>query len=117
MDFIHHTINGHTIAELNDSNATLGTTQEFLQMIMDASAEAVIVHKKNIDERFFDLRSGLAGEMLQKVVNYKLRLAIVGDFSVYDSKSLQAFVYESNKANTIVFVSTVEDALKRMANP
>lgn len=115
MKFIQHNIKGQSIAELSANNVTLSTTQQFLQMIMDSCAEAVIVHKVNIDESFFDLRSGLAGEMLQKVVNYRLRLAIVGDFSMYESKSLKAFIYESNKSSTIVFVSTAEEALKRLS--
>jgi hypothetical protein len=115
MKFIQHTISGQSIAELSANNVTLSTTQQFLQMIMDSCAERVIVHKENIDETFFDLRSGLAGEMLQKVVNYRLRLAIVGDFSIYEGKSLKAFIYESNMANTILFVGTVEEALKRLS--
>lgn len=93
----------------------LNTPQEFLQMLMDSAAEGIIVHQKNIDERFFDLRSGLAGEMLQKVVNYRLRLAIIGDFSIYESTSLKAFISESNSSNTIAFVNTIEDALIRLS--
>jgi hypothetical protein len=115
MKYIHHNINGQTIAELNAKGVTLNTTQQFLQMIMDSGAEGIIVHQENIDESFFDLRSGLAGEMLQKVVNYRLRLAIVGDFSIYESKSLKAFILESNRSNTIVFVNTVGEALKRLS--
>jgi len=49
--------------------------------------------------------------MLQKVVNYRLRLAIVGDFSKVESKSLKAFIAESNRSNTIVFVGSVDAAL------
>jgi hypothetical protein len=115
MKYIHHHINGQSIAELNAKGVLLSTAQQFLQMIMDSSAEGVIVHQENIDERFFDLRSGLAGEMLQKVVNYRLRLAIVGDFSIYESNSLKAFIFEGNKSNTIVFVNTIEDALIRLS--
>ena len=115
MEFVNHTANGQSIAELQADNITLSTTQQFLQMIMDSLAERVIVHQENIDESFFNLRSGLAGDMLQKVVNYRLRLAIVGDFSIYEGKSLKAFIYESNKSNTIMFVSTVEEALKRLS--
>ena len=81
---------------------------------MDSCAEGIIVHQESIDPGFFDLKSGLAGEMLQKVVNYRLRLAIVGDFSVYESKSLKAFILESNRANKIVFVNTVKEALNRL---
>ena len=115
MTYTHHEINGHTIAELGAEGVTLSTTQQFLQMIMDSSAERIIVHQKNIDESFFDLHSGLAGEMLQKVANYRLRLAIVGDFSIYESNSLKAFIIESNRSNTVVFVNTVEEALKRFS--
>lgn len=115
MKFINHNVNDRVIAELTADNVTLSTTQQFLQMIMDSLAEGVIVHQENIDESFFNLRSGLAGDMLQKVVNYRLRLAIVGDFSIYESKSLKAFIYESNRSNTIVFVSTVGEALQRLS--
>jgi hypothetical protein len=115
MKYTHHYINGQFIAEFNENSVTLSTAQQFLQMIMDSAAEGIIIHQRNIDERFFDLRSGLAGEMLQKVVNYRLRLAIVGDFSIYESKSLKAFIFESNKSNTIVFVNKTEEALKRLS--
>ncbi len=115
MKYIHHHINGQSIAEFSPQGVVLSSTQQFLQMIMDACAEGIIVHQKNIDEKFFDLRSGLAGEMLQKVVNYRLRLAIVGDFSTYESKSLKAFITESNRSNTIVFVNTIEEALNRLS--
>ena len=115
MTYIHHHINGQSIAEFSPQGVVLSTTQQFLQMIMDSCAEGIIIHQENIHERFFDLRSGLAGEMLQKVVNYRLRLAIVGDFSIYESKSLKAFIFESNRSNTIVFVNTIEEAFTRLS--
>src|SRR5688500_1685569 len=115
MTYVHHHINGQSIAELSAKGVVLSTAQQFLQMIMDSSAEAIIVYQENIDERFFDLRSGLAGEMLQKVVNYRLRLVIVGDFSIYESKSLKAFIAESNRSSTIAFVNTIEEALSRLS--
>ena len=115
MDYYHHYINGQTIAEFKAAGVVLSTAQEFLQMMMDAGVDGIIVHQENIDPEFFDLQSGLAGEMLQKVANYRLRLAIVGDFSIYDSKSLKAFSLESNRANRIVFVGTVEEGMKKLA--
>ena len=115
MKYIQHHVNGQSIAELGAEGVMLSTAQQFLQMIMDSSAEGIIVHQESIDQKFFDLRSGLAGEMLQKVVNYRLRLAIVGDFSIYENKSLKAFILESNRSNAIVFVKTIEDALIRLS--
>ena len=115
MNFIQHNINGVSLAVLASDGLILRTPQQFLQMMMDSGAEGVILPKEQVDERFFDLQSGLAGEMLQKVVNYRLRLGIVGDFSGYTSKSVRSFIYESNRSNAIVFVSTVDEALRRLS--
>jgi hypothetical protein len=116
MRYIYHDTVGRSIAEYVAPDVVFSSSQQFLEMIMGSDAEGIIVHQENIDERFFDLQSGLAGEMLQKVVNYRLRLAIVGDFSIYESKSLKAFIAESNRSNTIVFVNTIEDALVKLSN-
>lgn len=62
MKYIQNHINGHSIAELSANGVVLSTAQQFLQMMMDSSAEGIIVHQENIDEQFFDLRSGLAGD-------------------------------------------------------
>lgn len=61
---------------------------------------------------FFDLKNGMAGELLQKYSNYRMQFAIVGDFSKYTSKSIQDFIYESNKVGHISFVSSLTEALK-----
>ena len=39
--------------------------------------DGLILTESDLTPEFFDLRSGLAGELFQKFVNYKLRLAIV----------------------------------------
>ncbi len=75
-------------------------------------ADSIILHEKNIFADFFDLKTKMAGEILQKFSNYRMRLAIVGDFSKYTSKSLKDFIYESNKGKLINFVSSTEEALE-----
>ena len=112
---ILHNINGQVIAELHANGTIIRDAQQFLEIMMNLPADRIVIHKACIDESFFDLRSGLAGEVLQKVVNYSRQLGIVGDFSAYESKSLRDFIYESNKSNTVVFVSTLDDALKRLS--
>lgn len=51
--------------------------------------------------------------MLQKFTQYGFEIAIVGDFGIYESKSLNDFIFESNKAGKIIFVATKDDALSR----
>jgi hypothetical protein len=54
----------------------------------------------------------MAGEILQKFSTYRVQLTIVGDFSMYNSKSLKDFIFESNKGNQINFISSTTEALK-----
>ena len=89
-----------------------------LDLLMSAKFEAgtknIILDKTYITEDFFVLSSGLAGEILQKYVNYGGKLAIYGDFSRYTSKPLKDFIYESNKGKDVFFVATRDDAIGRM---
>lgn len=56
----------------------------------------------------------IAGNILDKFINYRKKLAIVGDFSNYNSTALKAFIYESNNGNSIYFVPSIEDAVNKL---
>lgn len=77
--------------------------------------EKLIIYKDNITPDFFDLKTKLAGEILQKFSNYRVRLAIWGDFSNVESKSLQDFIRESNKGRLINFLSSKDEAISRLS--
>jgi len=66
-----------------------------------------------LDPSFFELRSGLAGEVLQKAANYCLKFAVVGDISaqVAASDALRDFVVECNRGRSIFFVPDLEALL------
>jgi len=77
----------------------------------ETGCSAMVLRKEQLAEDFFRLSSGIAGEVLQKFVNYQMRLAIVGDFSHYTSKPLRDFIYESNQGTQVGFWPTEEAAL------
>ena len=81
----------------------------------DDDSNRIIINKEAIAEDFFKLSTGLAGEILQKVVNYRKKLAIVGDFSQYKSKPLHDFIYECNNGRDIFFVNTEQAAIDRLS--
>ena len=112
---IVHQSNGKDIVALRESGVVIRNAQEFLDIIMNLPSDRVIIYKENIQEEFFDLRSGLAGEILQKAVNHSRQLGIVGDLSKYPSRSLKAFVYESNKSDNVIFTDTLDEALQRLS--
>jgi hypothetical protein len=98
---------------LNAEGPILSRTQDLLDLIQEAfsqKASVLVVPVPRMDPAFFQLRSGLAGEFVQKVVNYQLKLVIVGDIStqVAASDALRDFVREANRGQTIFFVSHLE---------
>ena len=80
----------------------------------DIGTKNIAISKKLVAEDFFILSSGLAGEILQKYINYGGRIAIYGDYSHYTSKPLHDFIYESNKGRDVFFVGTIEEAIDRL---
>ena len=80
----------------------------------DAGTKNIVISKELIVEDFFILSTGLAGEILQKYINYGGRIAIYGDYSHYTSKPLHDFIYESNKGKDVFFVGTKEEAIDRL---
>lgn len=112
------TFNNKTVAIVTSESEVITDVQSALDLIMAVKYESgtnlIALDKKSISENFFILSSGVAGEILQKFVNYKTKLAIFGDFSVYTSKPLRDFIYESTKGNDIFFVSTQEEALEHL---
>lgn len=55
---------------------------------------------------FLDLSSGVAGEVLQKAVNYRLKVAVVGDVAdrAAASAALADFIRESNRGEHVWFL-------------
>lgn len=109
-----------TVAVVTGEEKVITDAQSALDLIMTARYETgtnlIAVDKEAIIEDFFVLSRGLAGEVLQKFINYQAKIAIFGDFSQYTSKPLKDFIYESNKGRDIFFVSTKTEAVERLAN-
>jgi len=90
------------------------TVQDALDSMVTAAYDGcvgLIVPKECLPEDFFHLRTGFAGEVLQKFTNYKMKIAVTGDFSGYESKSLRDFIYESNKGCQVFFKATVTEGM------
>jgi hypothetical protein len=73
---------------------------------MNHRASVIVVPVSRLAPVFFQLRSGLAGEVLQKAMNYGFKFAVVGDISghVAASDALRDFVVESNRGRSVFFM-------------
>ena len=84
--------------------------QDAIDLICAARARDaawVTVPMEKLDASFFQLSSGLAGEILQKFVNYGINLAVLGDFSsaVAASKAFRDLLRESNRGDSVWFLA------------
>jgi hypothetical protein len=106
------------IAIISSSEILITDVQSALDFMAtvryEAGCERIILNKSALCEDFFNLRTRLAGEILQKFINYNMKIAIVGDFSMYSSKSLKDFIYESNKGKDIFFLPNEKQAVEKL---
>lgn len=110
-----HRIGQAKVAEIQAEGLVLTSVEDGLSLLGDLyyqGFDKIILHEENIVPEFFDLKTKLAGEVLQKFVQYRMPLAVVGDFSKYTSKSLRDFIYECNKGRQVNFVQELSSALK-----
>ena len=110
--------NGIDIAVVSGDEVVIVDTQSALDLAMtvkyETGAERIVIDKAVICGDFFILSTGMAGEILQKFMNYHVKVAVYGDYSHYTSKPLKDFIYESNHGKDFFFVSTKEEAVQRL---
>ena len=111
--------NNTEVAVVNSEELLITDVQSALDLVMTVKYETgctnIAVNKDAIINDFFVLSTCLAGEILQKFINYGVRFAIYGDLSKYTSKPLKDFMYESNKGKDIYFQPTVSLAIDKLA--
>lgn len=111
--------NNIEIAVVRSSEVLITDVQSALDFMTtvgyDTGCNRIILSKSAICEDFFHLSTKLAGEILQKFINYHVKIAIVGDFSAYTSKSFKDFIYESNNGKDIFFLPGEEQAIEKLS--
>lgn len=115
---VHNTPSNKKVAEVLPSPKLILNAQDGLDLLGNLyymDFDRIIIHEGSLTPDFFDLKNGMAGEILQKFSNYRVKLAIVGDFLSYPSQSLKDFMNESNRQGHVVFVKTIEEALKSLS--
>lgn len=100
------------ISFLKDKDYIIQDMDSFFDLIYSADSDTIAVHSSHFPEQFFDLKTGFAGDIFQKITNYQKRFIIIGDYSNISSKSFKDLIYESNKNGKVIFVETLEIAIQ-----
>lgn len=112
-----HEIQNVRVAEVISDTIVVGNIEDGTDLLGNIYYQDfgnVILHEENITPDFFDLKTKMAGEILQKFSNYRVRLVIVGNFDTYNSNSLRDFIFESNNGRMVNFTATIEEAIERL---
>lgn len=108
------------LAFVSSSELLITDVQSALDLIATVGYETgcnrIIINKSAIIEDFFDLKTKILGEITQKFINYQIKMAIVGDFSAYTSKSLKDYIYESNSGKNFFFLESEEQAIEKLSS-
>jgi hypothetical protein len=112
-------IEGRNVLLCPAEGALLRGAQAAVSLIGQARSsgpEMVLVPVERLDPKFFQLRTGVAGEFLQKFVTYQVPIAIIGDTSAFTagSKALRDFIRESNEHDDIWFLASFEELKSRI---
>lgn len=104
-----------TIALITGTEEAITDVSSAMDLMLSAryqtGADRLAIDKRLVCRDFFILSTGLAGEILQKFINYHVKAAFYGDYSHYTSKPLKDFIYESNQGRDFIFVATREEAI------
>jgi hypothetical protein len=113
-------INGMRVLDCDANGAKLRSDRDAVDLVGEALSQRcklVVVPIERLDEAFFSLKTRIAGEIIQKFVNYELGLAIVGDIASHAeaSSALRDFVLETNRGRQVWFVADRAELDRRLS--
>ena len=105
-----HDLAGQGVYVCSDDGPSLAGDRDLSDLIGElfgSGARFVAVPLARLGPEFLRLSSGVAGQVLQKLVNYRFQIAVIGDVSAAAAASdpLRDFVRESNRGETVWFVA------------
>jgi Domain of unknown function (DUF4180) len=117
---IVETLNGVAVCVCGPEGPKLDGERAATDLIGEAfsySARVVAIPVARLGEGFLTLNTRIAGEVVQKFVNYGFQVAFVGDIAdaVAASDALRDFVRESNRGRHVWFVADLDALAVKLA--
>ncbi|HYF84701.1 MAG TPA: DUF4180 domain-containing protein [Clostridia bacterium] len=107
------TIEDKKYVECVSSEMKLATEQDILDLVaacLENNSSLLMINGEVLSEDFFNLSTGLAGAMLQKLVNYQIKTAAIISAELTNRGRFREMALESNKGNHFRIFNTREEA-------
>lgn len=111
--------NNHTYIACTSADTPISTEQDALDLIalcMEHNTALLLLHEEALSEDFFKLKTRVAGNMLQKFTNYRVKTATVISSQRANTGKFKELVQESNKGNQFAVFTSIADAEKWLLN-
>ncbi len=94
-----------------DKLVNVGSVMDLIGNSIGNGTRQVLLDSYDLPAQFFNLRTGFAGEYIQKFINYNIKAAIVLEQNKLDSDRFREMVLESNKLGNISYFENKERAV------
>ncbi|MCX4696968.1 DUF4180 domain-containing protein [Streptomyces sp. NBC_01408] len=96
-----------------------GDVMDLIGNAMYQGVQWIAIPAERFDETFFRLSTRVAGDVVQKFVNYRVGLAVLGDISRHttNSPALRDFVRECNRGRQTWFLTDAAELHDRLGPP
>jgi hypothetical protein len=105
--------NNQKYIEYYSAETPVRSEDEILELISDCmenNTERIMLKPEVLTEDFFRLRTGLAGELLQKLCNYHIKAAIILPERSNNLGKFTELMLELNRGNALRVCNTIEEA-------
>lgn len=117
MDYRYHE-KGYV--ETLAQGGTLTKEQDALDLVAgcwENQTRRLLIHAETLPPEFFQLKTGLAGQVLQKFVNYEIVAAMVVPESVLQEGRFAEMALEANRARQFHFAASEAEAVAWLMEP
>lgn len=100
MELVVRDVNDLHFLEGPPGQPLIGRVEDAVTLVeacFNNAAHRLLLYPENLTERFFDLSSGEAGAILQKLRNYHIRLAVVRSPTLPLSRRFAELMMEENR--------------------
>lgn len=103
LRYLHLSTNGQVLGKKEDG-------LDLISLCGEHDTHGVLLEAEKLSEDFTQLRTGVAGEILQKLSNYRVRLAVVVSENQDYPSRFKEMIKELHKGDTFRLFTALEDA-------
>jgi len=98
----------------SDHGISIASRDDVSDAVGASLGRGLILSERDLGPEFFDLRTGLAGELIQKLVNYRVRTAIIVPTPEVHGQRFAELFQEHATHPTVRFVRSNDEAMEWM---